>query len=171
MLDLELGNLQAQTNTRPLVYCQVTIWPNRSLAGQLSLTYSLLPILAYPWLLLLWAVSTGSFQPVMALLSAVAAVVTNEWTLKPWIKEPRPAMCPIKNSYGMPSGHSLFSGLLLAYLWNFKSDYSSRFLLATALLPVPWARWHNCDHSDRQVVVGWTLGVCTGIVLALLIRV
>ena len=163
--DLEIG-LSQNFNT-PKIYYSVTIWPQRSLLGQLSLIYSLLPILLYPWILVLWAVYDNSLIPVAALLFGLLATALNELTLKPWLKEPRPVQCPIKNSYGMPSGHSLFAGLLLALLWKYKSTLLTRFALLLALAPVPWARWHNKDHTDRQVVVGSVLGLSLGVLLAL----
>ena len=163
--DLETG--LAGSGASPRVYYSVTIWPKRSIAGQLSLIYSLMPILVYPWVLILWALQDSSFYPLVALVAALTASILNELTLKPWLREPRPVVCPIKNSYGMPSGHSLFSGLLLAFLWPYKPSFIIRILLVLALVPVPWARWHNQDHTERQVVVGSVLGIASGVLLTL----
>jgi membrane-associated phospholipid phosphatase len=144
------------------VFYSVTIWPERTVAGHFSLIYSVLPILAYPGLLLLWAILDSSAYPVVALIAALSASIFNELALKPWLREPRPTACPIKNSYGMPSGHSMFACLLLAFLWTYKSSLVLRFCLIVALGPVPWARWHNQDHTERQVVVGSVLGLALG---------
>jgi len=72
----------------------------------------------------------------------------------------------------MPSGHVFNAGSL--FVWsllelNFAHDAADErtklawFLIIVLLMgPVPWARWHNRDHSAKQCAVSMALGCIAG---------
>ncbi|KAI4841281.1 phosphatidic acid phosphatase 2 [Plasmodium brasilianum] len=96
--------------------------------------------------------------------------VLNDLILKKLIKMNRPINSAVP-SYGMPSTHSLMSisilTFLLLHLCEGKKDKWSimTYILAIiALLPIPWSRVNNEDHTFYQALIGSLLGVLSGFV-------
>mmetsp|Transcript_53080 Transcript_53080/g.116219 ORF Transcript_53080/g.116219 Transcript_53080/m.116219 type:complete len:301 (+) Transcript_53080:364-1266(+) len=109
-------------------------------------------------------------REVLWLLFSVANVTFNQ-SMQLFSGQHRPASC--LTSCGMPSGHSCYAiGLLLfVLLWDSVARVPTGdeptederrtcrgALLTCFLLPVPWARVHLGDHSERQVFVGSAIG-------------
>ena len=187
--DLEIGRQTSPSHSALIgvserkgdrVFMQVTIWGERNALGNLALVWSLLPV---PWLIFLLAIvdGAGSYWA-WVICTAGAGAILNEFFLKPYFKESRPIACPNKDSFGMPSGHSLFSGqVLIMTFYGITEGRIGRsslggpglipgkvLLLLTLifLLPVPWARWYNQDHSGKQVAAGFALGALIAFLLS-----
>eukprot|EP00746_Dinoflagellata_sp_MGD_P000824 gnl/MRDRNA2_/MRDRNA2_101514_c0_seq1.p1 gnl/MRDRNA2_/MRDRNA2_101514_c0~~gnl/MRDRNA2_/MRDRNA2_101514_c0_seq1.p1 ORF type:complete len:307 (+),score=19.00 gnl/MRDRNA2_/MRDRNA2_101514_c0_seq1:83-922(+) len=138
---------------------QVTIRSNLSTLDLVALVWCFLPFIV-PGALALWWISSPSMFPLYALSLSGFCVVLNEGIMKNWFKQPRPPQSAA-NSWGFPSGHVLNAYTLMVWMFletaipagsvvpiHWKVVYSSLFLF----FPVPWARYHNGDHSLQQVV-------------------
>lgn len=149
---------------------QVTIRSNLSTIDLVALVWCFLPFIV-PGAFLLWWISSPSMFPLYALSLSGICVVLNEGIMKNWFKQPRPPQSAA-NSYGFPSGHVLNAFTLMVWMFletaipadrmvpiHWKVVYSSLFLFA----PVPWARYHNGDHSLQQVVWSCFLGGALGL--------
>jgi len=148
---------------------QVTIRSNLSTLDIVALVWCFLPFIV-PGALAMWWISSPSMFPLYGLILSGVCVVFNEGMLKNWFKQPRPPQSAA-NSYGFPSGHVLNAFSLMVWMFletaipadlfvpiNTRVVYSSLFLFA----PVPWARYHNGDHSLQQVVWSCFLGGVIG---------
>merc|ERR1719486_1331051 len=124
--------------------------------------YGFLPW-AVPIAFAVWYACTMQFIPLYGICIAAFCAILNEGILKPLVKDPRPALTANryktpsgrpseKVKYGMPSGH-VFNGCALM-VWL--------LLVSVIMVPVPWARWYNSDHTAAQCGVSLILGAIFG---------
>ena len=74
-----------------------------------------------------------------------------------------------KVKYGMPSGHVLNASALMVWLLleislRGDEDYAPPWFITVSIImvPVPWARWYNSDHTSAQCAVSLALGTVVG---------
>lgn len=122
-----------------------------------------------PWLV------GGNWLASYGIASAVALLVGEE-TLKRIIASPRPARTALVDEHGaprngMPSGHTLNSLALLTWQLLEIRDANATgggwwvVVDLVLLLPVPWARWYNGDHTGRQVGITGVVAVAFGVAM------
>merc|ERR1719272_325862 len=105
-------------------------------------------------------------------------VVLSELFLKHAFKQPRPAQsAAAASSYGFPSGHVLNTYSVMLWLILEKCipgggpgpiEWWILAVVCVVCVPVPWARYHNGDHSMQQVVCSMFLA-CVVAILALVV--
>ena len=98
------------------------------------------------------------------MLLLIGSTFLNELIVKNIIAQPRPEdSC--STTYGMPSGHSLFSGALFAYTWLLhhfcNGEFSGRsvFFYGVMAVLIPTSRVYLHYHTQAQVVAGSLVGV------------
>lgn len=158
---------------------QVTIrLPEYNVINWIALVYGFLPFII-PGMLFIEGFVYNRFMGRFGFAMALICVIINELVFKPIIRDPRPKESA--NKYkdgtmkpGMPSGHVLNAGTL--FVWSFLEllystdvkDERTRLhwfiLVSVVMVPVPWARWHNRDHSLAQCGVSLILGTIAGVV-------
>merc|ERR1711915_466600 len=111
-------------------------------------------------------------------LLAIICSIINELVFKNLAKQPRPENTANRKpdgtpTHGMPSGHVLNAFTLM--IWSIcevalSKDAESREIqiwwlcvIIIVMLPVPWARWWNEDHSAQRCAVSIFLGCVAGI--------
>ncbi|GMI50385.1 hypothetical protein TeGR_g13824 [Tetraparma gracilis] len=149
-------------------YLDVTIPTNPTLIQYPALVWSYMPYVCT----LIWIVFSLRGRTTTALygylLSGLIAG-TNEVFIKRALDRDRPPESCLP-SYGAPSTHATFSIAWFAWIC-LEGLYHRRalslttwqrmvFLLALALLPVPWSRTMLKDHSVNQVLAGSAWGLC-----------
>ncbi len=104
-------------------------------------------------------------------LTAFVFILT-EFLLKPYFNEPRPM--ETANKYpdgrikpGMPSGHCtngfcLATWILLEVVFQETIPWNFFWAVVAAMGPVPWARWHNRDHTGKQCILSTIFGILLG---------
>jgi PAP2 superfamily len=172
LVDLEYGVEDSDDETTVAdCWYDVTIWPNRNIVDNIALFYSF-AVFLYVIPLVLWGMFSGpKIYPWLIVSTSAIVVILNEALLKPIFKQPRPDKCPNKSSYGMPSGHSAFCGsVLILVLLSNELNLFWKLLSMIANLPVPWARYHNYDHTLLQVTVGFVFGLIFGTFMYFIIQ-
>mmetsp|Transcript_60302 Transcript_60302/g.111854 ORF Transcript_60302/g.111854 Transcript_60302/m.111854 type:complete len:205 (-) Transcript_60302:177-791(-) len=116
------------------------------------------------------------FLGIYAVIICVTSAVLSEVVLKPVIGEPRPATSAVRTTdgklkNGMPSGHVLnwqaLSTWLLLEIYmhaSVKVSLGLTGLLGILMILVPWARCYNGDHTSRQVLVAFGIGLMIGLI-------
>jgi hypothetical protein len=147
----------------------------------IAMLYGFLPWLV-PAAFAVWYACTRRFIPLYGICIAAGCALLNEGILKPLVKDPRPALTANryktssgkpseKVKYGMPSGHvfnacALMVWLLLEISVRGDADYpipmTWLIVVSVVMVPVPWARWYNSDHSLAQCGVSLVLGLIVG---------
>merc|ERR1712136_693604 len=107
---------------------------------------------------------------------AIVTTLVNEF-LKRLIDQPRPQrsanrMLDGRPMPGMPSGHVLNSTTLMTWAMleilfdgpDVAAALGGSVLIIFLQCPVPWARWHNGDHTAAQCIVSIFLGMIVGTV-------
>jgi hypothetical protein len=144
----------------------------------LAILYGFLPFII-PGAMGLSFLYTWHFIYLYGVIISLVLVTINEGGLKKACNQPRPSRSANKNpdgtlKHGMPSGHVLNSTSL--FVWSFlevylrgpglvdeqKLTYTWLGAITVLMLPVPWARWYNGDHSTAQCAVSIILGICVG---------
>ena len=104
--------------------------------------------------------------------SIIVALLSNELMFKPMFHQKRPeGSC--SNSYGMPSGHSCFSGIFItwALFTYYKKHWTSRvltWLLVLFGMNNMYGRLYLHYHSLLQILIGFIWGyLCTITILLL----
>jgi hypothetical protein len=145
-----------------------------------AILYGFLPWLV-PAAFAVWYACTQQLIPLYAIIIAAVCAIVNEGILKPLVKDPRPALTANryktkegkpseKVKYGMPSGHVFNSTALMVWLlleigtrgrppWNQDKWF---IVVSIIMVPVPWARWYNSDHTLAQCGVSLILGTVVG---------
>jgi hypothetical protein len=146
----------------------------------LALLYGFLPWIV-PLAFVLDAAIERHFMSIYAVCITLFVTVLNEGILKPILKQPRPKQTA--NRYadgrikpGMPSGHVFNAGSLMVWATlevavrgpGYEEDRRKLTagwlaLVLALMLPVPWARWYNLDHTAAQCGVSIFLGIVVGI--------
>jgi hypothetical protein len=166
-------------------YGQVTIrFPvNPHPLNLIALAYGFLPWLL-PIMLFVYGVATWHFLPLYGIAMSIVCAVINEAILKPILKQPRPSCTAHrykdgpnagKPKDGMPSGHVLNATTIMVWaclevalkgpgLAEGQQLTITWLVIILALMaPVPWARWHNWDHTLNQTLVSLCLGTVVGV--------
>eukprot|EP00746_Dinoflagellata_sp_MGD_P015292 gnl/MRDRNA2_/MRDRNA2_133890_c0_seq1.p1 gnl/MRDRNA2_/MRDRNA2_133890_c0~~gnl/MRDRNA2_/MRDRNA2_133890_c0_seq1.p1 ORF type:complete len:254 (+),score=23.09 gnl/MRDRNA2_/MRDRNA2_133890_c0_seq1:75-836(+) len=156
---------------------QVTVrCPDKNPISWIAVTYGFLPWII-PALFAMLYIVWRRFIGLYAICLSLACAALNEAVLKPIIKQPRPDGTAHRYpdgrpKYGMPSGHvfNAFALMVWALLEVGLHGPEDRVLtkqwlalILVLMLPVPWARWYNQDHSVGQVGVSTILGLVFGI--------
>jgi hypothetical protein len=146
-----------------------------------AMIYGFLPWLV-PAAFAVWYASTARFIPLYGICIAAACALVNEGILKPLIKDPRPALTANryktpsgrpseKVKYGMPSGHVFNACALMVWLLleiglrgdaHYPIPLAWFLVVSVIMVPVPWARWYNSDHTAAQCGVSLILGLIVG---------
>lgn len=165
-------------------YGQVTIrFPiNPHPLNLIALAYGFLPWLL-PILLTVHGIATWHFLPLYGVAMSIVCALINEAVLKPILKQPRPQETAHVYTHGdkigqpkdgMPSGHVLNATTLM--VWSLlevglkgpglEKDQALTItwliIILVLMAPVPWARWHNWDHTLNQTLVSLCLGTIVG---------
>jgi len=84
--------------------------------------------------------------------------------LKNQIQQNRPKGCPtyLKDSYGMPSGHSQTASFATAFVWQ-DVGLNEKLILGMLTLITMTQRVFTDCHTLGQVVVGFCVGVFVGV--------
>jgi len=159
---------------RKLCIGQVTFrFPVKDPLMYVALAYGIIPW-GFSLYLLVWYLTTYRFMALYGLTVMLAASLTNELVLKPLLKQPRPANTgnryktksgkPSKRiKPGMPSGHTctstaatLWMVLEIAFQGDAEDAVKMQWLIFAliCLVPTPWARWYNEDHTAAQCAAG-----------------
>lgn len=160
---------------------QVTIrLPIQGPLHLIALMYGFVPFILPGVIVIHWII-TRHFLDLYAICICLFAFVLNEFILKKLLDQPRPRQTANldKNGrikHGMPSGHVINSACILFWALcelcfsgpGFENEEDKKvtttWLVVVCLLtlPVPWARWHNSDHSVAQCTVSTILGAIIG---------
>jgi hypothetical protein len=162
-------------------YGQVTIrFPlNKAPRNLIALAYGFLPWLL-PILFVVYGVATWHFLPLYGVAMSIICALINEAILKPILGQPRPACTAHRDKEGkpkngMPSGHVLNATTIMVWACLEVAlkgpglaegqglTISWLVIILLLMAPVPWARWHNWDHTLNQTLVSLVLGTVAGI--------
>lgn len=172
----------------------VTVRQNRSFVDSLAVFFGFLPFFL-PIFFAIWAL-TGlvvwwlaaerwrsmwdrSYVPLCGVTLMGFSVILSELILKNIFKQPRPPQSAA-HSYGFPSGHvfNTYAVMIWILLEKFipgkgpaPIDWWVLGLICAVCVPVPWARYHNGDHSLQQCVVSKFLAGVVAIVALAVFRV
>lgn len=144
---------------------QVTIRHHLRAIDIVALIWCFLPFVV-PSLFAMWWICARSFFPLYALAISMFCVILNEGILKSIFKQPRPVESAA-NSWGFPSGHVLNAFCLMVWLFlevaipadhRVPIHWRTVAAITVVFAPVPWARYHNGDHSLQQVTWSMFLG-------------
>mmetsp|Transcript_58696 Transcript_58696/g.136975 ORF Transcript_58696/g.136975 Transcript_58696/m.136975 type:complete len:205 (-) Transcript_58696:203-817(-) len=139
-----------------------------------ALLLSFLPWLAPVAAAIYACLGTHPFLGIYAVIICATSAVLSEVVLKPILGEPRPATSAVRTAdgklkNGMPSGHVLNWQALSTW---FLLEICTRSGVVVALcvmgvlgllmVLVPWARCYNGDHTVRQVLVAFGIGLMIG---------
>lgn len=156
-----------------------------------ALLYGFLPWLI-PITLVVYFVTTWHFIYIYGPLISVVLAGINEGILKKIFNQPRPPQSAntekdkdgsiakdesgkIIMKPGMPSGHVLNATSIMVWALlevyfngpglekNSGLTYTWLAVILAVHLPVPWARWHNLDHTFNQCLVSTVIGTLVGI--------
>jgi hypothetical protein len=165
LLDPELTKFGGKYLTK-FPICQVTIrCPTRDPLLVLAMIYGFLLFVPIAYCVIYYF-ETGSFLAVFGVCLSGCLTCVNELFLKRYFNEPRPWESANRNANGepkpgMPSGHVLNSVALLFWLvmeiesgCDTAKHSMALWILGVLvlMLPVPWARYYNRDHSYKQCV-------------------
>ncbi|KYR00094.1 hypothetical protein DLAC_03240 [Tieghemostelium lacteum] len=142
--------------------------------------FSYVPVVVFVPLFF-WYLWKRSIIPLIGLTSLGFALILNELILKRIIKQSRPPeSCAC--SFGMPSGHSMTSVLLLMWVileftllplnksWT-KKRRTTYILIAIAVFSVvPYSRVYLKYHTPLQVGVGCAVGLVLSLILYVFLR-
>jgi len=156
---------------------QVTIrCPQRDPIAIIALVYGFLPFIIPGGFFILGFVY-GRFMGKFGFILALICTILNELLFKPLANDPRPIQTANKKkdgtpTHGMPSGHVLNAFTLM--IWSTLEVVLARdpesqqiqlwwfIIILVVMLPVPWARWYNYDHSLAQCCVSMALALVFG---------
>jgi hypothetical protein len=172
----------------------VTVRQHRSCIDTLAVIFGFLPfflpiffaIWALTGLGIWWQAGEGwhsmwdrSYIAVCAVTLMGLCVVVSEIILKNIFKQQRPPQSAA-TSYGFPSGHVFNTYAVMFWILLEKFipgrgpspiDWWILGMICAVCVPVPWARYHNGDHSLQQVVVSMFLAGVIAILALALFRV
>eukprot|EP00746_Dinoflagellata_sp_MGD_P143122 gnl/MRDRNA2_/MRDRNA2_75997_c0_seq2.p1 gnl/MRDRNA2_/MRDRNA2_75997_c0~~gnl/MRDRNA2_/MRDRNA2_75997_c0_seq2.p1 ORF type:complete len:146 (+),score=17.00 gnl/MRDRNA2_/MRDRNA2_75997_c0_seq2:278-715(+) len=120
-----------------------------------------------------------SYVPLCAVTLMGFGVILSELILKNIFKQQRPPQSAA-HSYGFPSGHvfNTYAVMFWIFLEKFipgkgpaPIDWWVLGVICAVCLPVPWARYHNGDHSLQQVVCSKFLAGVVAILALAVFRV
>ena len=156
--------------THKMSLCDVTLrWPIRNPVLFLATGFGFTYLINLALLLACWA--SGAWIGAYGLAVATVLVFVGS-LIKRCIHSPRPDRTAARangapKNNGMPSGHSLNTVTLLVWqlleLHENSGDVRLALLHVALLLPVPWSRWYNGDHTAQQVVVSSAAAVLLGV--------
>uniref|UniRef100_A0A7S1AJ56 Phosphatidic acid phosphatase type 2/haloperoxidase domain-containing protein n=1 Tax=Noctiluca scintillans TaxID=2966 RepID=A0A7S1AJ56_NOCSC len=175
--------------TRKMAIGQVTIrLPlDPSPLNLIALAYGFIPWLLPASFAAHWFIRRH-FMALFGLLASVFVSLLNEFCLKALINDPRPRQSANKRldgsmKPGMPSGHVLNSATLMTWSLlevclngpGMDSKHEALTMgwlvfILILMVPVPWARWYNLDHTAAQCLCSIVLGIIFGFT-AYLVRV
>jgi len=156
---------------------QVTIrCPEYNPIAHIAILYGYLPFIIPGGFFILGFVY-GRFMGKFGFFLALSCTIANELFFKPLANDPRPIQSANKTkagtpTHGMPSGHVLNAYTLM--IWSsleviFARDPESQqiqlwwfIVILVIMLPVPWARWYNYDHTLMQCLVSVALALVIG---------
>ena len=84
--------------------------------------------------------------------------------LKHQIRQGRPKTCPVylKESYGMPSGHSQTASFSAAFVWQ-EVSLNQKMILGMLTLVTMAQRVYTDCHTVAQVLAGFLVGAVLGV--------
>lgn len=153
-------------------FLQVTFrLPETSKVNLIAVCYGFLPFVV-SGTFFISALLTHRFVFIYGTLLGIANLIITEAIFKPLFHDPRPHRTANRKPDGtlmpgLPSGHctNVFS-MLFWCLWevSFHDELNIEWLVLVLIFmaPVPWARFHNGDHTFFQCWSSSILGACIG---------
>lgn len=185
---------EAVEKSKKYAILAVTVRPDRTCVDNVAVCFGFLPFLlplffvawALTGLVFWWQAAEGwrsmwdrSYVPLCAVTLMGFIVVLTEIILKNIFKQPRPSQSGA-HSYGFPSGHVANTYAVMLWITLEKCipgrgpgpiEWWALGLIFAVCAPVPWARYHNGDHSLQQVVCSFFVASVVAIAALAVFRV